>query len=176
MIVTDSEKIRHCLSRIEDLLQQMDKDDLRPALMWQILACGPLHLDSMPPFLIDLEVEMDRHDRKFAFRTGHCPPKFSDERILTRAAHIILLHYIEHHDGWLDEAIEAIDNKENDVMPVSRAIEQAKNQAPITVKLYASSENYLATKFRKDPDKYLLPAAERIFDEECPVKHVLPLY
>ncbi len=175
-MVSEIEKIRRYLAQIEKLLQELDQEDLRPLFMWQILACGPMHSDSIPPFLSDFALEMDRHDRDFAFRTAHRPPNFADERILTVAARIMLLHYIKHHDGWLDEAVDAIENKEKGVMPRSRAIEEARQQAPRTVKRYASSERHLAIKFRKDPDKYLLPAAERIFDEECPVRVEVPLY
>ena len=174
---SESEKIRRHLAKIEKLLHELDQEDLRPQLMWQILACGPMHPDSIPPFLIDLAIEMDRHDREFAFRTKGRPPNYADERILTVAARIMLWDYIgKHDDEWLDEAILAIENKQKDVMRRIHAIRRARDQAPRTVRKYASGEKILAAKFRKHLDKYVLTAAERIFDEESPVKHELPLY
>ena len=98
-MVSETEKIRRHLDHIEKLLKKLDQEDLRPLLMWQILACGPIHPDSIPPFLIDLAIEMDRHDREFATRTKVRPKNYADERILTVVARIMLLHYIEHHDG-----------------------------------------------------------------------------
>ncbi len=97
-MVSETEKIRRHLDHIEKLLKKLDQEDLRPLLMWQILACGPIHPDSIPPFLIYFALEMDRHDRKFAFRTKGRPPNYADERILTVAARIMLWDYIENHD------------------------------------------------------------------------------
>jgi len=176
-MVSEIGKIRRHLAHIEKLIQGLDQEDLRPLLMWQILACGPIHLDSIPPFLIDLAIEMDRHDRKFAFRTGHRPPNYADERILTVAARIMLWDYIgKHDDECFDEAILAIENKQKDVMPRIHAIRRARDQAPRTVRKYASDEKTLTVKFRKNLDKYVLPAAERIFGGEYPMRVEVPLY
>lgn len=182
-MLSEIEQIRRRLGQAEMIFDELDEEDLRPQYFWQILACGPIHLDSIPPFLIDLEVEIDRHNRNFALRTAHCPRKYADERILSVAARIMLLHYIEHHYGSLDneakaldKAVAAVKNKQKGVMPRSRAIMQARNEAPPEVKLYASDEFYLAKKFRKNIDHYLLHASDRIFDEEFPVTRVVPLY
>ena len=174
---SESEKIRRHLANIEKLFHELDQEDLRPQLMWQILACGPIHPDSIPPFLIDFAIEMDRHDREFAFRTKGRPPNYADERILTVAARIMLWDYIgKHDDEWLDEAILAIENKQKDVMPRIHAIRRARDQAPGAVRKLSSGEKKLADKFRKYRDKYVLTAAERIFDEESPVRVEVPLY
>lgn len=180
---SENEQSRRRLGQIETLIHGVDEEDLRPQYMWQIYACGPIHSNSIPPFLIDLTVEMDRHNRKYAYRTRHCPPKFSHERILTRAAHIMLLDYIERHYGSLDKeavaldkAVEAVENNQKGVMPRSQAIRHAINEAPPKIKKYVNDEFYLAKKFKKNTDHYLIHASDRIFDEEFPVTRVLPLY
>ena len=135
------------------------EDAVLDEMATQVEIIRAIHLDSIPPFLIDFALEMDRHDRKFAFRTKGRPPNYADERILTVAARIMLWDYIEKHDDeWLDEAMLAIEDKQKDVMPRIHAIRRARDQAPPTVKKYASDEKRLAEKFRKYRDKYVLTA------------------